>query len=134
MPNIDELVEDYGKKDAEIKAIKKIADEEKEQIKDFLASQSERSYSAGGYTVTRVVTETETLNEERLLPILKRYWSSTHGSMQCPFIKTMEYIDMDALESAIYQKELTPSVLTEMDTCREVKTTVKLLCKKTKEA
>jgi hypothetical protein len=50
--------------------------------------------------------------------------------MECPYIKTREYIDMEALENAIYQKELTPSVLADMDKCREVTTVVTLRCKK----
>lgn len=129
---LDKLVSDYGHNDAQIKDLKKIADTEKEQIKQLLLEHKEDRWTAGGYTVQRVVSERETLNEEKLLPIIKHYWSSTHGSMECPFIKTREYVDMDRLEEAIYQKELTPNVLAEMDKCREVTTVVALKCKKTK--
>ena len=125
-----EIIDDYGARDEQIKSLKRLCDEEKEQIKDFLAQGGYESFSTQNYTVNRVVAERETLNEEKLLPILKSYWITTHGSIECPYIKTKEYIDMDRLEEAIYQKELTPSVLAEMDTCREVTTTVALRCKK----
>ena len=131
--NIDEVVESYGHKDEELKLLKKSCDADKEYIKNYLANLGEDKYSAGGYTVQRVVSERETLNEDRLLPILKSYWITTHGSMDCPYIKTKEYIDMDKLEEAIYQKELTPSILLEMDKCREVTTVISLKCKKAKE-
>lgn len=133
MIDIDALVAAYGAKDAQAKQIKKEMDADKETIKEFLSSRSEQSYTAGGYTVQRVVSERETLNEEKLLPLLKGYWTATHGSMECPYIKTREYVDMDRLEEAIYQKELTPEILTAMNDCREVTTIVALKCKKAKE-
>ena len=126
----NDLVNDYGDRDTQIKSLKRLCDEEKEQIKNFLAQEGYEYFSTDYYTVSRVVSERETLNEEKLIPILKSYWITTHGSMECPYIKTKEYIDMDKLEEAIYQKELTPNVLAEMDTCREVTTTVALRCKK----
>ena len=132
MQSLDDLVSDYGHVDSQIKSLKKIADEEKEEIKSILVERGETTWTAGGYTVQKVVSERESLNEEKLMPILKQYWASAHGSMECPFIKTREYVDMDRLEEAIYQKELTPSVLAEMDKCREVTTVVSLKCKKTK--
>ena len=130
---LDALVSDYGHKDAQIKELKKDFDVTKETIKNMLAIGGVSEWTSGGYTVQRVVSERESLNEEKLLPILKAYWASTHGSMECPYIKTREYVDMDALENAIYQKELTPSVLTDMDKCREVTTVISLKCKKSKE-
>jgi len=128
----DELVENYGKLDEQIKDLKKALDADKESIKNELVSMGEDKWTAGGYTVQRVVSERETLNEEKLLPILKHHWTALHGSMECPFIKTKEYIDMDALENAIYSKELTPNVLADMEKCREVTTVVSLKCKKAK--
>lgn len=133
MTDIDALVAAYGAKDAQAKQLKKEMDTDKETIKEFLSAQSDQTYTAGGYTVQRVVSERETLNEEKLLPLLKGYWTATHGSMECPYIKTREYVDLDKLEEAIYQKELTPELLTQMESCREVTTVVSLKCKKAKE-
>lgn len=131
--DIDILVHTYGDADAQMKGLKKTCDGLKETIKEYLATHNEKAISAGGYTVQRVVSERESLNEEKLIPILKQYWATNHGSMECPFIKTKEYVDMDRLEEAIYQKELTPSVLAEMEKCREVTTVVALKCKKNTE-
>lgn len=132
MHKLDELVAEYGKRDAEIKTLKKITDAEKEQIKELLVQEKEDSWTSGGYTVQRVVSERETLNEERLLPILKDDWIKLHGSMECPYIKTKEYVDMDALETALYEGTIPQSTLAEMEKCREVTTVVALKCKKAK--
>jgi hypothetical protein len=127
---ISDLIKRYVDNDSQIKELKKICDKDKESLKIQLARMDVNKVTSNGYTVQRIVSEKETLDEEKLLPIIKHYWSSTHGSMECPYIKTREYIDMEALENAIYQKELTPSVLADMDKCREVTTVVTLRCKK----
>ena len=127
---ISDLIKRYGDNDHQIKELKKICDKDKETIKNQLALMDVNKITSNGYTVQRIESVKESLDEEKLLPIIKHYWASTHGSMECPYIKTREYIDMDALENAIYQKELTPSILSEMDKCREVTTVVTLRCKK----
>ena len=129
----DELVARYGKTDAEIKALKKTNDADKETIKEYLADTESGKWTSGGYTVQRIESTTETMNEEKLLSVIKNYWATTHGSQECAFIKTREYIDMEALESAIYANELPNELLLEMNACRESKTTVALRCTKAKE-
>ena len=131
---IDEVVARYGKTDAEIKELKKANDADKEHIKKVLEEQGESSWTAGGYTVQRVESTKETMNESKLLPLLKFDWRDRQGERECPYIKTREYIDMDALEVAIYAGEIPVSVLKQMDSCRETTTTVALRCKKVKEA
>jgi len=132
MHKLDELVAEYGKKDADIKTLKKITDAEKEQIKDLLVESNVDSWTSGGYTVQRVVSNRETLNEDKLLPILKEDWSATHGSMECPYIRTVECIDMNALETAIYEGTISQDVLLKMNGCKETTTVVALKCKKAK--
>ena len=132
MDDIETIIIRYGDTDAKIKELKKVLDKDKENLKWQLEMRGEKDWEAGGYMVQRVVSERETLDEEKLLPILKKNWVKLHGSMECPYIKRKEYIDMDALESAIYEAQLTPEVLKEMDTCRQVTTVVSLKCKKVK--
>ena len=130
--DIDVLIKRYGDMDIQLKELKNQHDKDKESLKTELEWRDEKDWTANGYTVQRIVSERETLDEEKLLPILKDNWVKLHGSMECPYIKTKEYIDMDALESAIYEAKLSPDVLKEMDTCRQTTTVVTLKCKKAK--
>ena len=132
MSKLDELVADYGEVDAKVKELKKIQDSEKETIKDMLTESNLSSYAAGGYVVTKVVSNREKLDEEKALVILKNDWVSKYGSMECPYIKTKEYIDMDALEAVIYTGEIDTETLKKLDTCREVTPVISLKCAKEK--
>lgn len=129
---LDDLVATYGKHDAEIKDLKKVADTEKEQIKSML-SDEQPNWCAGGYKVTRVVTEKTTFNEERLLTVLKKDWEERNGKTDCPYIKTREYVDMDSLETALYENSIPSEVLAEMNKCKTVTPTIALRCAKDKE-
>ena len=128
--SMDALVARYGRVDADIKALKKGNDADKEVIKDYLAEQEDKKWTAGGFTVTRVESTSDTLNEIKLLALMQKHRdiADQHG-----IIKTMEYVDTDALESAIYSGYLSADILNEMQSCHESKTTVSLRCTKAKE-
>lgn len=126
---LNELVERYGKTDTEIKALKRINEQDKESIKNLLADSDTQKWSYGGFTVTRVVSNSETLNEGKLMALMQSHRDLVDAN---EIIKTREYIDMEALESAIYSGKLPKEFVQEMDSCREVKTTVSLRCAKTK--
>ena len=128
---MDTLVARYGRVDADIKALKKSNDADKELIKNFLAEQESSKWTAGGYTVQRVVSNSETMNEGKLLALMQKYRDIAEAN---GIIKTMEYVDTNALETAIYQGQLSQDILTEMKDCHETKTTVSLRCVKAKEA
>lgn len=127
--SMDTLVARFGKIDAEIKALKKGNDADKELIKDYLAEQAEKKWTSGGYTVTRIESTTDTLNAVKLLAVMQKHRdiADQHG-----IIKTMEYVDTDALESAIYNGYLSADIMNEMQSCHESKTTVSLRCTKAK--
>lgn len=131
MDNLDTLVSRYGKTDAEIKALKKENDADKERIKTIMGDLGEDDWTAGGYTVKKVVSTTETMNEESLLSLMQqnKTLAELHG-----ILKTKEYVDTDALESAIYSGKIPTEILQEMSKCKETKTVVSLRCTKAKEA
>ena len=129
--SLDELVTRYGQTDAQIKALKKTNDTDKEQIKEILATSDTQKWSAGGFTVTRVESTTETMNESKLLVLMQQ---NRELAESLGIIKTKEYVDADALESAIYSGGIPKEILLEMDACRESRTTVSLRCTKAKEA
>ena len=127
---LDTLVARYGKTDAEIKALTKENNADKEQIKKLMEELGETDWVSGGYKVKRVVATSETINEEKLLHILQ---NNRELLANTGVLKMKEYVDMEALEAAIYEELLPLSLLTEMDNCRESKTTVQLRCSKAKE-
>ena len=80
-----------------------------------------------GTTVNYGVQHRESLDEEKLIPLLHAFAPNT----EC--IKKKEYIDMDILESELYHEKLSPEALAAMDTCRNVKEVPTLTIKKAKK-
>lgn len=80
-----------------------------------------------GSRVVYGVTKRETLDEDKLIKLLKKYAPDT----QC--IKTKEYIDMDVLENEIYKGDLSDDAMTVMDSCRNVKEIPTLNIRKAKK-
>ena len=131
---LDDLVARYGKTDAEMKALKKVNDADKELIKNMLAESDNNKHTAGGYTVQRVVSTRESLNEDKLIPLLEGAWYSENGNTDCPYIKMVKCIDMNALEAAIYKGDLSADMLQRMNECKITQEVVTLRCTKAKEA
>ena len=103
MESLDTLVERYGKADAQIKELKKGADKDKEEIKTLMENLEENKWTAGGYTVQRIESTYENLNEDKLLATLNNYRKNkdTSGIIVNGIIRTKEYIDLDALEPLV---------------------------------
>lgn len=80
-----------------------------------------------GSKVAYSVSKQEGLDEEKLITQLHKYAPNT----KC--IKTKEYIDMDILESELYNEKLSDEALAALDTCRTVKEIPKLTIKKAKK-
>lgn len=124
---LDELIPRYAENKSLLDDYKKICDEENKQIKDMM---EEGSYEANGYKATKSVQHRETMNEDKLLDIMRNHKDLAEV---CELIKTKDYIDMDALESAIYKGKISNDILMEIDKCREVKEVVTLRISKVKE-
>ena len=130
---LDDLVAHYGEVDSKVKTLSKELESEKVTIKNIMEEEHLDSHDAGGYTVTRVVSERVKVDEEKMLKILKDDWVTKYGSMECPYIKTKEYIDMDQLESVIYAGELSKDVMRKLNECQEKTEVIALKCGKTKK-
>lgn len=122
---LDELIPMYAENKAELDQYKKTCDVQNATIKDTLKEMGIDEYSAGGYTVKRTVVERESMNEDRLIDILKKHKVSD-------VIKTKEYVDMDALEKYLYNTEISDDMAGDLDSCREVKQTIQLRLSKAK--
>lgn len=82
---------------------------------------------AEGNNVAKVTEQKkETFIEERLIQFLK------DNGYAKDIVKTKEYVDMDALESAIYHEVIPESVVKEMADCKETKITKVLRISKKK--
>lgn len=132
--NLEELVVSFGEKDAEFKALKKDYDSTKETLKNLMGDLGTEKESFGGYTVTRTTSNRESFDEAKALEILKKDWN-THNSpaIACPYIKTIEVLDMDALESAMYNHQIRDDVIISLDECRKVTEVITMKCVKTKK-
>ena len=122
---LDELVIQYAFNKGELDSYTKICKEENEQIKAQLSELGEDTYSAGGYTVKRIVAVKETMNEAKLLEVLRQ-----NGITDA--IKTKEYVDMDALEAYLYNNVPSADLARQLEACRTTSETVQLRLSKTK--
>lgn len=130
---LDDIVADYGKLDEQAKLLKKEVDTEKDLIKSMMCESNLTEYTAGGFTVKYSVSERTTVDEVKMLNVLKQDWVERFGSMECPYIKTIEVIDEDALESALYKGDIPENVMAELNNCQEVTEVVKLTCGRQKK-
>ncbi len=123
--SLDTLIPQYAENKSLLDDYKKICDKENKQIKDMM---EEGSYEAGGWKATKSVTTRDSMNEDKLLDVLKNT-----NAVYLGIIKTKEYVDMDALESAIYNGDIDKEILLKIDKCRESKEVVTLRISKVKE-
>ena len=122
---LDELIVQYAFNKGELDSYTKICKEENEQIKAQLVDIGEDSYSAGGYTVKRIVAVKETMHEAKLLEVLRQ-----NGITDA--IKTKEYVDMDALEAYLYNNAPSAELARQLEGCRTTTETAQLRLSKTK--
>ena len=134
MSKLETLVNSYGEHNYEKNALKKVCDTENAEIKEIMTKENLKEFSTDTYTAKISVTEDDVMNEDAMLKVLKKDWSKKYGSMECPYIKTKEYVDMDVLESVMYAGELSKETMLELDKCKSVKTTVKLTISKVKKS
>ena len=121
---LDVLIPTYAVNKAQMDGLKKVCDGQNAKIKTLMQSMTE--YEAGGYSAKRTVRVSESFDEQSLLEVL-------HGipELAKTLIKTQEYVDMDALESALYHGKLTDAgVLDKINKCRIRKESVVLTVKK----
>lgn len=128
--DLDELIPMYAENKAELDSYKKLCDTENSQIKDKMLEIGQDTYSAGGYKAKRTVSERVSMNEDKLLTVMKK-----HNINEV--IKTREYVDMDALENYLYHIDEDSSeseeLLSDIDKCREIKEVVQLRVSKEKK-
>lgn len=120
---LEDLIRAFYYNESQKKQYSLVAEEEKAKIKDIMREQDLKEYVVGDLKAKYVVSNTNEINEQALLELLKK-----HNITQC--IRTVEVVDMDLLENALYHNEIPESVVKSMDKCKTTKEVVKLLVKK----
>lgn len=128
---LEELIPRYAQNKGEMDSYKRICDSENKEIKNIFANSDFTEYTAGGYVAKYTVQKRESMNEDRLLYLLK----TEHSDLceQLGIIAIKEYVDSDVLEAAIYNGDIPKEVLLKMDSCKEVKEVPTLKVSRVKE-
>lgn len=122
---LEDLIPQYAANKNELDSYTKICKEENERIKAKLVELGQDEYSARGYKVKRVVAVKESMNEAKLIEVLRQ-----HGITNA--IKTREYVDMNALEAYLYNNMPSTDLARQLESCRTTTETVQLRLSKSK--
>jgi hypothetical protein len=121
------IIESYiGNKEKEDE-YKKKASAENTQIKSIMKELDIVSCETSLGTAKITDQKRETFIEDALIQYLK------DNNVADDIIKTKEYVDFDALESAIYNERIPEDIVKGMSKCKEVKTVSVLRISKNKE-
>ena len=99
------------------KEFKDAASIQNTQIKVIMSELDIKEFETDNGKVVLSDRKTEDFNEERLIKFLKE------RGLESDIIKTKEYVDFDALESAIYHDKISGDNLKDMNSCKDVKVT-----------
>lgn len=110
-----ELIQRYQLNKSEMDSYKNVVDKDNKEIKMIMLESQLSEFIVGDIKATCSVSEREDFIEEALIEKLKEM--KVDG-----VIKMKEYIDMDALENAIYNGELNAAELASCQTKKEVVT------------
>ena len=111
------LVKDYLVNKEREKEFKDAASIQNTQIKVIMSELDIKEIETDNGKVVLSDRKTEDFNEERLIKFLKE------RGLESDIIKTKEYVDFDALESAIYHDKISGDNLKDMNSCKDVKVT-----------
>ncbi len=115
MSKLDELIPLYYEHNELVKKHKKVADKANKEIKKIMAEQGITEFATHGLIAKVSVSERVDLMDDVLIEKIKEL--GIKG-----IIKTREYIDMDALETALYNGLISPAALAQAQIKKEVVT------------
>ncbi len=115
MSKLDDLIPLYYEHNELVKKHKKVADKANKEIKKIMAEQGITEFATHGLVAKVSVSERVDLMEDVLIEKIKEL--GIKG-----IIKTREYIDMDALETALYNRLISPAALAQAQIKKEVVT------------
>lgn len=116
---LKELIPQYAMNKQELDDYTAICKRENEEIKAEMAKIGKDEYETGGYVAKRGIQHKESINEARLIEVLRK-----HNITDA--IKTKEYVDMDALEDYLYNHESTNELALDLASCKSTTEVVTL--------
>ena len=128
---LNQLVPEFGKRNDALKIEKKELDIISTRIKDIMSMMVDARYTAGGYQAQYIVKNQSHMDEDALLKVLQKYRDLCDS---LGLIKTKEYVDMEALESALYHDKFADEIVDEISSCKVTKEIPSLTVKKVKVA
>lgn len=126
LEELKDAIECYGANKSELDSYKKLCDAGNAEIKKYMQANGIDKSVSENYTVTRSIRESVSFDEPMLLTAFKKLGITD-------FIKTREYVDMEALESAIYKGELPAELIQQVKDCQITKQTIALTIKPRKK-
>lgn len=120
---LKKLIDAYGETKTESDKLKKEVESYNSSIKSLMNDENLSYFNSDKYYVKLATIEQRVFDEQKLLDKLKEM-----GATNC--IKTIEVVDMNELENAIYNKQVDASKLSD---CQVVKSQQRLTLGKVKE-
>lgn len=124
--SLDTIVKRYGENKAVVDKFSKMCDADNKKIKEVFKATGKTSHTSGEFTVTQVIQSRMTVNEDMLVEVMKKYNLNQH-------IKTKEYVDMESLETALYEGDISADAIREIANCKSTKEVVTLRLKRTEK-
>jgi len=123
---LQEKIKYYFDQKTILDTVKKDVDKFNTEIKSEMADLD--TLEVDNLIAKKTISTRESIDEEKLIPIIKS-WNIPNEDI----IKTKEYVDMEALENAIYNGLISQEQLVEMSSAKTVKEIVTLKVTKKKE-
>lgn len=122
------LVDTFGVQNDNLKQLKTEVDAKNKEIKEIMSSEKLDYFSTGDYSATYKVKQTTKVNEDKLLYLLQTVDGDNFRKLG--IIQSREYVNVDALEAAIYNGIIDKDLLIEIKNCSSVVQTPTLTVKK----
>ena len=126
---LGETIDKYALNKSEKDSYDKLVKEDGDKIKSMMCNAELLKYSTENNTISYVVQHRQSFDEAKLIGIIH----ANNLPESLGIIKTKEYIDEDALESAIYNGEISEEVMKQINSCLESKDVVTLRLSKSKK-
>jgi len=124
---LDKLIPEYAQNKEQLDILDTVCKTQNAEIKSLMGDS--KTYEAGDYKVSKSIQNRDTMDEDLLCAKLSNY----SELYDIGVIKVKEYVDITALEDAIYKKQLTPEMLADIEKCRKHKEVVTLRVSKIKK-
>lgn len=130
----EEQIKEYCEKMLVEKSIHKETEALKAELKKKMIDEDTKIMTSGKYQVKLEIRSNDGFDANKLLGVLKAEWEKSGKSGYCPWVKTVEVVDEDALESALYKGDFDKDALAKINGCRTHSETKALTFKINKEA